>query len=67
MGLQCCPLGLEFGIQTGEVNDGQTIFTNLKIFADHLRNMKEKYFFYPKKRASLNVLPKGSEMSRSDI
>ena len=31
MGLQCCPLGLEFGIQTGEVNDGQTIFRNLKM------------------------------------
>lgn len=46
---------------------GRPFLEILKSLQTILRNMKEKYLFYPKKRASLNVLPKGSEMSRSDI
>lgn len=40
MGLQSCPLRLEYGIQTGEVNDGQV----MHIFADHFEKYEGKIF-----------------------
>lgn len=56
MGLQCCPLGLEFGIQTGEVNDGQTIFRNLKIFADHFKKYEGKIFLLSQEKSFIKCV-----------
>lgn len=36
MGAESCPVGMEYGIQIGEVNDGQ--FMN--IFVDHFKKYR---------------------------
>lgn len=49
MGLESCPLRLEYGIQIDEVTDRQA----MNILADHFK----KYGLYPKKSwAPLNML-----------
>lgn len=45
MGLESCPLGLDYGIQIGEVNDGQV----MNIFADHFKKYRRKEYFIPRK------------------
>ena len=52
MGLQCCPLGLEFGIQTGEVNVGQV----LHIFADHFKKYEGKIFLLSQEKSFIKCV-----------
>lgn len=52
MGLQICPLGPEYGIQTGEVNDGQVMY----IFADHFKKYEWKIFLLSQEKSFIKCV-----------
>ena len=52
MGLQSCPLGLEYGIQTGEVNDRQV----MHIFADHFKKYEGKIFLLSQEKSFIKCV-----------